>query len=395
MPNIDFSLKIHDNAFGNDEIPDSSFSFMNTDTSMDFYLASPAERTKSPEINGNQPHENAKESSRDRFSPPLTMNDHVMHPLDLSNTIYPYPSYVLTYQHQQSLRNTDIENGSHHHPDIFQPYRPDTDSDFTRRPLGSPESPSLSSSPHGSIESSRLPFGAPTAVSPSLVSPRSIADSIPDSSLTQSYGVYHDPVYSRTQSMGMQDMNMGTGNIFLTGPGLNMVAGFPYPTSMVSQQGLKAGPMRNIKRRIREKKLKEEDVTDDDDDDSSKGLGLTNENEDQVPAPNKREDVRRARIESEQRRRDELREGFKRLKDVLPMANQRSSKSSLLDRSVAHIEAIEGANRYLLAQLKEQQKECAKLREILHGEVMPKNASDSPDQQLSIPIIGENFYFSA
>lgn len=77
--------------------------------------------------------------------------------------------------------------------------------------------------------------------------------------------------------MGMQDMGMGTGNIFATGPGLSMVAGFPYPTSMVSQQGLKAGPMRNIRRRTREKKLKEEDVTDDDgdDDDSSKGLGLT------------------------------------------------------------------------------------------------------------------------
>lgn len=75
--------------------------------------------------------------------------------------------------------------------------------------------------------------------------------------------------------MGMQDMSMSKGNIFPTGPGLSMVAGFPYPTSMVPQQGLKAGPMRNIKRPTREKKLKEEDVTDDEDDDSSKGLGLT------------------------------------------------------------------------------------------------------------------------
>nr|KIR89472.1 hypothetical protein I308_00479 [Cryptococcus tetragattii IND107] len=379
MPGIDFSLKIHDNAFGNNEIPDSSFSFMNTDTSMDFYLASPTELTKSPETKGNQPNEHAKESSHDRFSSPLTMNDHVTQPLDLSNTIYPYPSYPLTYQHQQSLCNTDIEEGSHHHPDIFQPYRPNSDSKFTKRLLGSPESPSLSSSPHGSIESSRLSFGASTAVSPSLVSPRSISGSIPDSSLTQSYGVYHGPVYSRTHSMGMQDMSMSKGNIFPTGPGLSMVAGFPYPTSMVSQQGLKAGPMRNIKRPTREKKLKEEDVTDDEDDDSSKGLGLTNENEDQAPVSDKREDVRRARIESEQRRRDELREGFKRLKDALPITNQRSSKSSLLDRS--HIEAIEGANRYLVAQIKEQQKECAKLREILHGEVMQKNASDSPDRR--------------
>lgn len=45
-----------------------------------------------------------------------------------------------------------------------------------------------------------------------------------------------------------------------------------------------------------------------------------------------RMDVRRARIESEQRRRDLLREGFKTLKDVLPSSGQRASKSSLLDR---------------------------------------------------------------
>lgn len=34
---------------------------MNTDTSMDFYLASPTERTKSPETKGNQLNEHAKE----------------------------------------------------------------------------------------------------------------------------------------------------------------------------------------------------------------------------------------------------------------------------------------------------------------------------------------------
>lgn len=45
-----------------------------------------------------------------------------------------------------------------------------------------------------------------------------------------------------------------------------------------------------------------------------------------------RSDARRARIESEQRRRDELREGFKTLKGVLPPSGQRASKSSLLDR---------------------------------------------------------------
>lgn len=46
----------------------------------------------------------------------------------------------------------------------------------------------------------------------------------------------------------------------------------------------------------------------------------------------RREEIRRQRIESEQRRRDELRDGYRRLKDVLPVSNQKSSKVSLLDR---------------------------------------------------------------
>lgn len=46
----------------------------------------------------------------------------------------------------------------------------------------------------------------------------------------------------------------------------------------------------------------------------------------------RREEIRRQRIESEQRRRDELRDGYRRLKDALPVSNQKSSKVSLLDR---------------------------------------------------------------
>ena len=50
------------------------------------------------------------------------------------------------------------------------------------------------------------------------------------------------------------------------------------------------------------------------------------------PFHRKRETIRRQRIESEQRRRDDLREGFARLKDVLPVSNQKGSKMALLDR---------------------------------------------------------------
>jgi len=46
----------------------------------------------------------------------------------------------------------------------------------------------------------------------------------------------------------------------------------------------------------------------------------------------RRETIRKQRIESEQRRRDELRDGYTRLKETLPTSNQKSSKVSLLDR---------------------------------------------------------------
>lgn len=42
--------------------------------------------------------------------------------------------------------------------------------------------------------------------------------------------------------------------------------------------------------------------------------------------------TRQARIESEQRRRDEMRDGFDQLKLALPQTSQRASKTSLLDR---------------------------------------------------------------
>jgi len=46
----------------------------------------------------------------------------------------------------------------------------------------------------------------------------------------------------------------------------------------------------------------------------------------------RRETIRKQRIESEQRRRDELRDGYARLKETLPPSNQKSSKVSLLER---------------------------------------------------------------
>ena len=52
-------------------------------------------------------------------------------------------------------------------------------------------------------------------------------------------------------------------------------------------------------------------------------------------AHTRKEATRRQRIEAEQRRRDELRDGYAKLKDVLPVSNQKSSKVSLLERGEA------------------------------------------------------------
>ena len=57
-------------------------------------------------------------------------------------------------------------------------------------------------------------------------------------------------------------------------------------------------------------------------------------------ANTRKEATRRQRIEAEQRRRDELRDGYARLKDVLPVSNQKSSKVSLLERGAFSLCAL-------------------------------------------------------
>ncbi|KAF8203983.1 hypothetical protein BJ912DRAFT_1052736 [Pholiota molesta] len=78
----------------------------------------------------------------------------------------------------------------------------------------------------------------------------------------------------------------------------------------------------------------------------------------------RRETVRKQRIESEQRRRDELRDGYNRLKTTLPSTNQKTSKVSLLDRATAHIRAIESQNRDLLERAKGAEHEVHRLRTV-------------------------------
>ena len=77
----------------------------------------------------------------------------------------------------------------------------------------------------------------------------------------------------------------------------------------------------------------------------------------------RREEIRRQRIESEQRRRDELRDGYRRLKDVLPVSNQKSSKVSLLDRATTHIKYLEMTQQQLQTRLAAAEAETVRLRQ--------------------------------
>jgi len=97
----------------------------------------------------------------------------------------------------------------------------------------------------------------------------------------------------------------------------------------------------------------------------------------------RREEIRRQRIESEQRRRDELREGYRRLKDVLPVSNQKSSKVSLLDRATTHIKLLETQHQQMALKIAELEMETNRLRgvnETLMLSAAERRTSSAPVQ---------------
>ncbi|CAA7264744.1 unnamed protein product [Cyclocybe aegerita] len=102
----------------------------------------------------------------------------------------------------------------------------------------------------------------------------------------------------------------------------------------------------------------------DDDDDEEFKPGSISGNNDSSPRDSRRETVRKQRIESEQRRRDELREGYARLKETLPASNQKASKVSLLDRATSHIKYLEAVKDQLEIRLKGADHEVHRLRNV-------------------------------
>ncbi|KAF8273022.1 hypothetical protein EI94DRAFT_1565138 [Lactarius quietus] len=98
----------------------------------------------------------------------------------------------------------------------------------------------------------------------------------------------------------------------------------------------------------------------------------------------RKEATRRQRIEAEQRRRDELRDGYARLKDVLPVSNQKSSKVSLLERATNHIVQLEKLNQQLQKKIQGLNAEIARLQNL--NEKISLNNANSPSPGVSMGV---------
>lgn len=98
----------------------------------------------------------------------------------------------------------------------------------------------------------------------------------------------------------------------------------------------------------------------DSDEDDNMGVNFPIEN----LASSRKEATRRQRIEAEQRRRDDLRDGYARLKDSLPSSNQKSSKVMLLERAVNRIRELELENQEMQRRLSSAEAEVHRLRAL-------------------------------
>nr|GAT61315.1 predicted protein [Mycena chlorophos] len=130
-------------------------------------------------------------------------------------------------------------------------------------------------------------------------------------------------------------------------------------TSASVAAGRRYNPIARPPRRKAAARRSIDDESDDEDDDFAPSAANTSGGPD-----TRRETIRRQRIESEQRRRDELRDGYARLKETLPPTNQKSSKVSLLDRATNHVRNLEVAKSELEKRLQEAETQVKHLRHI-------------------------------
>ncbi|KAG8695262.1 hypothetical protein FRC09_009270 [Ceratobasidium sp. 395] len=166
------------------------------------------------------------------------------------------------------------------------------------------------------------------------------------------------------------------------GSGLVQRHNLRYPPNSTSSTVMAAGG-RHRRRESRD------DDDDDFDSDGDAEAFRPNGAPQEVVVQRRREEIRKQRIESEQRRRDELRDGYRRLKDVLPVSNQKSSKVSLLDRATSHIKYLEMMQHQLQTNLTQSDIEVARLRQVNEALMLSsaerRGAAQSAPSQPALP----------
>jgi hypothetical protein len=133
--------------------------------------------------------------------------------------------------------------------------------------------------------------------------------------------------------------------------------GVPYPANVPRSHRFNPIAVPPTRRAPRRKATRDMD-SDDEDDDFQPTISSS------ANPDSRRETIRKQRIESEQRRRDELREGYTRLRETLPTSNQKASKVSLLDRATTHIRYLDTVRDQLEARLKGAEAEVHRLRSV-------------------------------
>ncbi|KAJ7201277.1 hypothetical protein GGX14DRAFT_656147 [Mycena pura] len=168
--------------------------------------------------------------------------------------------------------------------------------------------------------------------------------------------------YTLTTSEGSSSSRRGSGS--LSPPAHNAAA---VPRALA---GRRFNPIVRPQRRKAARRGDDDDSEEEDDD------FLPPANTSSGSPDSRRETIRRQRIESEQRRRDELRDGYARLKDTLPSTNQKSSKVSLLDRATNHVRNLEIAKSELEKRLQDAESQVKHLRHL--NEVLSVRAVTQP-----------------
>ncbi|KAF5385263.1 hypothetical protein D9615_001152 [Tricholomella constricta] len=138
-------------------------------------------------------------------------------------------------------------------------------------------------------------------------------------------------------------------------------ASIPYAATVPRSHRFNPVVAPNVRASVRAAHRRRSSRSNDDSDDEDEEFQPTSMS---VGTDSRRETIRKQRIESEQRRRDELRDGYARLKDTLPASNQKSSKVSLLDRATSHLRYLDTVREQLESRLKAAEQEVHRLRNV-------------------------------